>query len=85
MLDLYCDKGTLYALGIQETEDGNYISSVYSITNGESQLLFSLLESTFPISLAVSQNDFYLGFGYLINSPEISGTIIKYNCKGDLQ
>lgn len=83
VIDLYFDNEVLYVLGISQCKDGSFLSSVYSIKNNESKFLFDIQRSTFPISLAVSGSDFYLGFGYTVYDPELSGAIIKYTYKAD--
>ena len=83
VLDLYQNKKNLYALGVSKTENGDYISTVYSIDGKNVRCLFSIREKTFAISLAVSDNDYYFGFGYSAYDSQISGSIIKYTYNGD--
>lgn len=83
VIDLYESDGILYALAIKENPDDSFTSEIYQITENRCIFLFEVTNDSYALSLAVENNNFYIGFGYNKTDPMQSGKIILYKYKGD--
>lgn len=83
VIDLYENNGILYALAIKENPDDSFTSAIYQITEKDFIFLFEVANNSYASSLAVENNNFYIGFGYNKIDPMQSGRIILYKYKGE--